>query len=162
MVLEKYLTPTVEGISHRTSPHPLGFSILRDFLTPPPPPLQKLLKYKKNPSPSEKGFFQKNAPKLSFLRTFQRYQELSTSEENLCYWRAHALASFNFTGRICQEVVNTRNTLNTEIIVVFDIYPWLTSNFTLSFAEDFKSKLQELASQARQKCVFICILRSLA
>ena len=52
------------------------------------------------------------------------------------YRRAHA--PFNFTGRVFQK------DLNTEIIVVFYIYLWsLTSNFTISFAEDFKSKLLE-------------------
>ena len=54
----------------------------------------------------------------------------------MCYRRARA--SFNFTGRVYQ------NALDTEIIVVFYIYVWsLTSNFTISFAEDFKSKLLE-------------------
>ena len=49
-----------------------------------------------------------------------------------------ARAPFNFTGRVCQKA------LDTEIIVVFYIYLWsLTSNFTISFAEDFKSKLLE-------------------
>ena len=68
------------------------------------------------------------------------------------YRRARAL--FNFTGRVCQKA------LDTEIIVVFYIYLWsLTSNFTISFAEDFKSKLLEYVSPAMQKCVFhlICI-----
>ena len=52
------------------------------------------------------------------------------------YRRACAL--FNFTGRVCQKA------LDPEIIVVFYIYMWsLTSNFTISFAEDFKSKLLE-------------------
>ena len=47
------------------------------------------------------------------------------------YRRARAL--FNFTSRVCQKA------LDTEIIVVFYIYLWsLTSNFTISFAEDFK------------------------
>ena len=49
-----------------------------------------------------------------------------------------ARAPFNFAGRVCQKA------LDTEIIVVFYIYLWsLTSNFTISFAEDFKSKLLE-------------------
>ena len=53
------------------------------------------------------------------------------------YRRARAL--FNFTGRVCQKA------LDIEIInVVFHIYLWsLTSNFTISFTEDFKSKLLE-------------------
>ena len=52
------------------------------------------------------------------------------------YRRAGAL--FNFTGRVCQKA------LDTELIVVFYIYLWsLTSNFTISFAKDFKSKLLE-------------------
>ena len=52
------------------------------------------------------------------------------------YRRAHA--PFNFTGRVCHKA------LDTEIIVLFYIYLWsLTSNFTISFAEDFKSKLLE-------------------
>ena len=52
------------------------------------------------------------------------------------YRRVRAL--FNFTGRVCPKVVDT------EIIVAFYIYLWsLTSNFTISFAEDFKSKLLE-------------------
>ena len=49
-----------------------------------------------------------------------------------------ARVPFNFNGRICQKAFDT------EIIVVFYIYLWsLTSNFTISFAEDFKSKLLE-------------------
>ena len=49
-----------------------------------------------------------------------------------------ARAPFNFTGRVCQKA------LDTEIIVAFYIFQWsLTSNFTISFAEDFKSKLLE-------------------
>ena len=50
-----------------------------------------------------------------------------------------ACALFNiFTSRVCQKAFDT------EIIVVFYIYLWsLTSNFTISFAEDFKSKLLE-------------------
>ena len=52
------------------------------------------------------------------------------------YRRACAL--FNFTGRVFQKA------LDTEIIVVFYIYLWsLTTNLTISFAEDFKSKLLE-------------------
>ena len=52
------------------------------------------------------------------------------------YRRARAL--FNFTGRVYQKF------LDTEIIVVFYIYQWsLTSNFTISFAEDFKYNLLE-------------------
>ena len=52
------------------------------------------------------------------------------------YRRARALS--NFTGRVCQRA------LDTEIIVVIYIYLWsLTSNFTISFAKDFKSKLLE-------------------
>ena len=54
--------------------------------------------------------------------------------------------------------MNTRYTLNIEIIVVYYIYLWsLTSNFTISFTEDFKSKLQESSgtSPATQKCVLI-------
>ena len=52
------------------------------------------------------------------------------------YRRARAL--FNFTGRVCQKAVDN------EIIVVFYVYLWsLTSNFTISFAEDCKSKLLE-------------------
>ena len=53
-----------------------------------------------------------------------------------------ARAPFNFNGRVCQKAFDTY----TEIIniVVFYIYLWsLTSNFTISFAEDFKSKLLE-------------------
>ena len=51
---------------------------------------------------------------------------------------------FNFTGRVRQKA------LDTKIIVVFYIYLWsLTSNFTISFAEDFG------ISPAMQKCVFI-------
>lgn len=48
-------------------------------------------------------------------------QELPTRGENLCYQRART--SFNFTSRVCQEVVNAHNTLNTEMIVVFYILP---------------------------------------
>ena len=52
------------------------------------------------------------------------------------YRRARAL--FNFTGRVCQKA------LDTEIIAVFYVYLWsLTSHFTISVAEDFKSKLLE-------------------
>ena len=52
------------------------------------------------------------------------------------YRRARAL--FNFSGRLCQKA------LDTEINVVFYMYLWsLKSNFTISFAEDFKSKLLE-------------------
>ena len=51
------------------------------------------------------------------------------------YRRAGVL--FNFTGRVCQKALDTE-------IIVFYIYLWsLTSNFTISFAEDFKSKLLE-------------------
>ena len=58
------------------------------------------------------------------------------------YRRTRAL--FNFTGRVCQKA------LDTEIIVVFYIYLWsLTSNFTISFAEDFKSKLLEYVRQCK-------------
>ena len=54
----------------------------------------------------------------------------------MCYRRA--CVPFNFSGRVCQK------DLDTELIVVFYIYLWsLTSNFTISFAEDFKSKLLE-------------------
>ena len=54
--------------------------------------------------------------------------------------------------------MNTRNTLNIEILVVYYIYPWsMTSNFTISFTEDFKLKLQESSgtSPATQNCVLI-------
>ena len=58
------------------------------------------------------------------------------------YQRARAL--FNFTSRVCQKA------LDTEIIVVFYIYLWsLTSNFTIRFAKDFKSKLLEQVWQCK-------------
>ena len=49
-------------------------------------------------------------------------------------------------------MVNTRNTLNTKIIV-FYIYTWsLTSNFTVSFAEDFKSEYYKNKSGNAKTC----------
>ena len=50
------------------------------------------------------------------------------------YQRARAL--FSFTSRVFQKA------LDTEIIVAFYIYLWsLTSNLTISFAEDFNINL---------------------
>ena len=51
--------------------------------------------------------------------------------------------------------MNTRNTLE---IIVYLIYLWsLTSNLTIRFTEDFKSKLQGSSGTipAKQKCVLI-------
>ena len=138
MVPENIHTPTTEGISQRTPPHPPGFSIFEVFFLPPTPhPFGNSLNTEYTPTPLWKSFISKERLKNQFDVNISEISRTAYKKRKYALLKS-ARAPFNFTGRVCQKA------LDTEIIVVFYIYQWsLTSNFTISFAEDFKSKLLE-------------------
>ena len=132
MVPENIHTPTTEGISHRTPPPPRIFHFRGIFLTPPP--LRKFLKYRIHPHPPLEKFYFKRTPQKSVCCEHFRNIKNCLHEEKICVIEERARRSIS----------TVEKAFDTEIIVVFYIYLWsLTSNFTISFAEDFKSKLLE-------------------
>ena len=124
VVPENIHTLTTEGIPHCTL-FPWDFPISKNFLNLPP--LQNFLKYKIHPHTLLEKFSLKRMPQMSvFCEHFKDFKNCP-HEEKICVIK-ELVHPFNFTG----------------IIVVYHIYLWsLTSNFTISFTEDFKSKFQK-------------------